>query len=229
MMGRPYGHCTDYSSQTKPIFNSISYSDCFRKCFRKWYKIIFRCDTIFVDNLIHEREYLNNIGNNMTGCDPLELWNNYHELSRIHNICNKLCPKDCLRVDYSYNVMQSVTHSGTEHWFIQKRSQRWYEITIIWDITKPMVSYVWEPVMTFTDYLITCGGLLGLWFGTNAKDLIVFLIENNIKAIVIQLIRNILFKLNSFKIIITTLIRVNVIKVRLVIVNYIQLHIYRQD
>ena len=56
--------------------------------------------------------------------------------------------------------------------FIQK-----YQIKkrLIWDSTQPMFVYNEEPVMTFTEYLCFFGGLIGLWFGTSAKDIIVLL------------------------------------------------------
>ena len=40
-----------------------------------------------------------------------------------------------------------------------------------------MFVYSEEPVMSFSDYLVNCGGLKGLWFGTSAKDLITFIID----------------------------------------------------
>ena len=35
-----------------------------------------------------------------------------------------------------------------------------------------MFAYTEQPVTTFSDYLVNRGGLLGLWFGISAKDLI---------------------------------------------------------
>ena len=34
--------------------------------------------------------------------------------------------------------------------------------------------------MSFIEYLCYCGGLLGLWFGTSAKDLFIWIIETRI-------------------------------------------------
>ena len=34
--------------------------------------------------------------------------------------------------------------------------------------------------MSLSDYLVNCGGLMGLWFGTSAKDIITFIINSEI-------------------------------------------------
>ena len=57
------------------------------------------------------------------------------------------------------------------------KSERYYRKSLIWDSTQPMFAYNEESVMSFTDFLVNCGGLIGLWFGTNANDLIIWLIE----------------------------------------------------
>ena len=49
---------------------------------------------------------------------------------------------------------------------------------LIWDANQPMFVYNEESVMTFNQYLFYCGGLIGLWFGTSAKDIVVFLAES---------------------------------------------------
>ena len=59
-----------------------------------------------------------------------------------------------------------------------------YRITsmeIIWDSNEVMIAYIDEPVMTFTDYLVFCGGLMGLWFGIIITDIITNVINAKIK------------------------------------------------
>ena len=40
-----------------------------------------------------------------------------------------------------------------------------------------MFVYIEEPVLTFTQFVVNCGGLMGLWFGKSVKDLIVWFME----------------------------------------------------
>ena len=40
---------------------------------------------------------------------------------------------------------------------------------LIWDSNEVMIAYIDEPVMTFTDYLVFCGGPMGLWFVVSHK------------------------------------------------------------
>ena len=45
-----------------------------------------------------------------------------------------------------------------------------YKRSVFWDLSELMFTYTDEPVLTFTQYLICCGGLMGLWFGQSLKD-----------------------------------------------------------
>ena len=69
----------------------------------------------------------------------------------------------------------------TENHFISNpqrgKLNKLYERRIYWDSSEPMFAYTDEPDLTFTDYLVYCGGLMGLWFGQSAKDLISTLID----------------------------------------------------
>ena len=89
--------------------------------------------------------------------------------------CHKLCPKEC-KVQYFQTIKES------ENPFISKdyhgrTLQRVYERRIVWDSSEPMFAYTDEPDLTFTEYLVHCGGVMGLWFGQSAKDLISNLID----------------------------------------------------
>ena len=88
-----------------------------------------------------------------------------------------LCPPDCHVVDYTYTIRTTETNFNNELWHMTNESNRYYRRTLVWDSTQPMLVYREEPVLSFTDYLCYCGGLLGLWFGSNANDLLIKLIE----------------------------------------------------
>ena len=94
----------------------------------------------------------------------------------------ELCPKECLREEYSYRITESDLRTGIDHWLQQEvyKNKRLYFKSIEWDSSEPMFAYTEEPVTTFSDYLVNCGGLMGLWFGTSAKDLITIIIESEL-------------------------------------------------
>jgi hypothetical protein len=76
----------------------------------------------------------------------------------ISNQCTKYCPKDCIQFD-----IQFTRDYG-------KDSEKFTEETVfVWNQNYPLISYIETRVMTFTDYLCYCGGLFGLWFGSNAN------------------------------------------------------------
>ena len=54
-----------------------------------------------------------------------------------------------------------------------------YERVIVWDSHQLMFAYIDEPVITFTQYLVFCGGLMGLWFGQSLKDMFSLLIDKH--------------------------------------------------
>ncbi len=70
---------------------------------------------------------------------------------------------------------------------INSMEKKFYEKNIVWDSTQPMFIYKEEAVMSFTDYLCYCGGLLGLWFGTSAKDFIYFILNVQYKIKICKL------------------------------------------
>ena len=91
----------------------------------------------------------------------------------------KLCPKECLKEEYSYRIRESNSRSGIDYWLIQDE-KRFYSKSIEWDSSEPMFVYTEEPVMSLSDYLVNCGGLMGLWFVTSAKDIIAFIINSEV-------------------------------------------------
>ena len=49
--------------------------------------------------------------------------------------------------------------------------------TLVWDTTQPMFVYKEVPVLSFIEYMVYLGGLVGLWFGTSAKDVVIILFD----------------------------------------------------
>jgi hypothetical protein len=120
-----------------------------------------------------------NINNKTNFCNKKQLYeyNLSNRKTEFIRKCNINCPKDCLTVDYSYTIRKSDSQTSNEFWYKIPRNQRFYKISLFWDSIQPMHEYFEEPIMSFTDYLCSAGGLFGLWFGTNAKDFIIWLIE----------------------------------------------------
>ena len=94
--------------------------------------------------------------------------------------CLKICLKDCFQVKYSSNLKARETYFDNQVWLDEAKTNfhgRPYERVIVWDSSQPMFAYIDEPVMTFTQYLVFCGGLMGLWFGQSLKDMFSLLID----------------------------------------------------
>ena len=171
----PYGECNSYSSRTYQPFNASSHMECYRLCIRDFYEKLFNCVPLFIDDSMIESDFLTT---NKTLCSFKTLMNfkNLTE-NQTHIQCTKYCPKDCLTVDYSSVMKSTDIRIGNEFWYNLNESERYYRKSLIWDSTQPMFAYNEESVMSFTDYLVNFGGLIGLWFGTNAKNFIIWLIE----------------------------------------------------
>ena len=167
-LGSPYGQCSDYRDS-----DSKSRQLCYRKCFRDNYVKTFQCIPLFIDYYVSE---LDSIPNTTQLCSK-----SYKEFEQnLREKCLNMCPKDCLREEYSYRITESDSRTGIDHWLRQRRQQRLYSKLIEWDSSEPMFVYTEEPVMSLSDYLVNCGGLMGLWFGTSAKDIITFIIDNRL-------------------------------------------------
>jgi len=91
--------------------------------------------------------------------------------------CLRYCPQQCVTVDYNWKVMSSDTYIGNELWHNSSEENITTEKSLVWDSTQPLFVYREEPVMSLTDYMSYTGGLFGLWFGTNGKDLIIWFAE----------------------------------------------------
>ena len=165
-LGSPYGQCSDYRDS-----DSKSRQLCYRKCFRNNIEKIFQCIPLFVDYYVSE---LDSIPNTTKLCSK-----SLKEFEpKLRDKCMKLCPKECLREEYSYRMIESDSRFGIDYWLRLDERKRIYSKLFQWDSSEPMFVYTEEPIMSLSDYLVNCGGLMGLWFGTSAKDIIAFIIES---------------------------------------------------
>ena len=132
----------------------------------------FQCIPLFVDYFVSELDSIQNTTKLCSKSDKI-----FEQ--KFREKCLELCPKECLREEYSYRIKESDPRSGIDDWLRQDEiSGRLYSKSIEWDESEPMFAYTEDPVMSLSDYLVNCGGLMGLWFGTSAKDIITFIIEN---------------------------------------------------
>ena len=186
-LSEPYGRCIPYGRDGQP-FNASSHTQCYQSCLNDYIKRRFNCFLLFIDNFNHENDLKFKEQNSLSFCSLNEslIFEKLKTKERVEEKCRLLCPKDCIQIEYSSKVRQTNVYSGNEMWFQQDPLKRYYEKKIIWDTTQPSFKYIEEPLMTFTDYLVYCGGLLGLWFGTSAKDILIYLSDNIIWRTIIN-------------------------------------------
>ena len=172
----PFGDCSYYSPNSDQPFNASSYMQCYRLCIKDLIEKQFNCVPLFIEDSISEMDFPTN---NKTLCPFKTLTDLDFTLKKKQRLskCNNYCPKDCLTLDFDSNLVKSDTKIGNEFWYNLNESERYYRKSLIWDSTQPMFAYNEAPVMSFTDYLVDCGGLIGLYLGTNAKDFMIWLIE----------------------------------------------------
>ena len=189
-LGPPYSQCNHYRSDTKRPFNierTVSHLQCFRHCLRTFAQNNNQtnCTPLFIDKMISEFDFFTE-DKEICTFEKRLIFEALVIEENIQKKCLQLCPRDCLIVDYSYDIRRS----DSEMDFLFKTNNR-SEVSIVWDSRQPMLSYIEESVLSFTDYLVICGGLLGLWFGTNANDLFIKLIESRFIFELIYRIKNI--------------------------------------
>ena len=175
-MEPPFGECSNYWPITQQHFNASSHMQCQRQCLRNFAERLYNCTPLLIDSSFNELDFPTN---DKTLCG-FEIFKEFEENKLNFSLitrCKKYCPNDCKAVEYFYSVHKTDTQIGNEFWHNLSESKRYYRKSLIWDSTQPMFAYNEEFVMSFTDYLVQCGGLIGLWFGTNANDLFIWLIE----------------------------------------------------
>ena len=183
--------CNDYELTSKRFWNAKSYIQCYRKCIQYKHKTLFGCIPLFIDRYITELDF-DSVDYEFCGFETFSERRN--NLTEFRKYCRRICPKDCFNVEYHSIYKKSENYFGNQQWFdypaikppnvkgftIEKPDnfyERPVERRIVWDTSKPMFAYIDEPVLTFTAYLVYCGGLMGLWFGQSVHDLIVLIIN----------------------------------------------------
>ena len=177
-MNRPFGQCYDYLIPDELTYQSMSYIECYRKCLTQHYIRQWNCVPYIIDKFITEYDLTNN-ETKMCSTNAEDVINKRTMETVFVRKCSKQCPKECFRVEYSSVVKERSTHFSNQVWLNSKLVERAYKQSIVWDSSEPMFAYIDEPVMTFTQYLVYCGGLMGLWFGKSLKDLFLLLIDKS--------------------------------------------------
>ena len=177
-MNRPFGQCFDYQIPNDLTDNSMSYIECYRKCLTHQYIKRWNCVPYLIENFITEYDEINNdIKRCSTNREDVK--NKRLEEPIFAKKCSLKCPNECFRVEYSSETKRRNTYLSNQEWINLDINQeaneldsftKAYERVIVWDSSEPMFAYIDEPVMTFTQYLVNCGGLMGLWFGQSLKD-----------------------------------------------------------
>ncbi|CAG2167321.1 unnamed protein product, partial [Oppiella nova] len=82
--------------------------------------------------------------------------------------------------EYNSRVVTTDSRIGNHLWHNSSPQYMSTEKTLVWDSTQPIPVYREEPVMSLTDLMVYTGGLFGLWFGTNIKDVIIWFIDSRL-------------------------------------------------
>ena len=154
----------------------MSYIECYRKCLIHQYIKQCNCVPYIIDNFITEYD-LTYDETKRCSTNPENIVNRRPMEKIFINKCSKECSKECFRVDYSSEVKERSIYFSNQNWFDSYYYKRPSKRSVIWDSYEPMFAYIDEPVLTFTQYLVYCGGLMGLWFGQSLKDLFSLIID----------------------------------------------------
>jgi hypothetical protein len=181
----PHGECSDYSDKysynlrDKTEHKITNQWQCYRQCLKMFGQQKFNCKPVFIENTIHELDFASN---DFKDCNPSNQrrFNEYVSANTLKKKCLKVCPKDCLVIDFKIKVIKYPIDRETYNKITH------YEKSVHFDSTQPIFKYKEEAVFSFTDYLCYCGGLVGLWFGISAKDIVEMIFENRIWELIFQ-------------------------------------------
>jgi hypothetical protein len=167
--------CSYYDLNDRP-FDAISRSICLRKCFQEYCQKKFRCSPLIIKSIIssidEEENELKLCSRKLNNLCEKEI-----NSENIRNQCIKYCPKDCIDFEIKQtNAMEFVNYFT----FKQEKyiTNDFFEVPVFWDKKYPLIIYIETPVMSFTEYLCYCGGLLGLWFGSDAYQVISYVMDS---------------------------------------------------
>ena len=186
-MSRPFGQCFDYRIPNEVTYQSMSYTECYHKCLIHHYIKKYNCVPYIIENFITEYN-LTNKETKMCSTNTEDVINRRPIEKIFVKKCSKECPKECFRVEYTPEVKERSTYFSNQVWFDTNIYNRSVQRSIVWDSSEPMFAYIDEPVLTFTQYLVYCGGLMGLWFGQSLKDLFSLIIDKSFWRSVIYIL-----------------------------------------
>ena len=142
-----------------------------------------KCKPVFIDNTINELDFSSN---DLIDCNYSlqKSFDKFIEENNLREKCPQICPKDCHIYDikfrtfnYEMDINMSEVMKNRDDQYLNNLEKYPFKKRLVSDSTQPMFVYNEESVMSFTHYMCYCGGLIGLWFGTSAKDVIVLLLE----------------------------------------------------
>ena len=162
----PFGQCIEYDVPNERTFNAMSQIECHRKCLAHKYNKNGKCLPRFVDNMMTE---FDNIDNRTEICSQ---YFDFKDISLLSKECLLICPEECFQVEYWSTMKETELGKYRSLHERNVRHEEAVERRIVWSSSEPMFAYIDEPVLTFTAYLVYCGGLMGLWFGQSLKDLL---------------------------------------------------------
>ena len=181
-LGHPYSNCLDKNNKItmKNMGTPRSHVHCYRRCLLTEAYAKFNCFMPFLDFIIHQLDQ--DIFKDFNVSNICK-YQQYHEFeiirktTNINELCVNRCPKPCVNVMYHQQNIDSDTLSGNSYWFNKRHQDRQCSKKLMWDISQPGYAYIEEAKITFTDYLVNLGGLMGLWYGLNAHLIIVSIIQ----------------------------------------------------
>ena len=106
----PFGNCSHYKPQTVHEFNASSHMQCYRRCLISFARKHIGCHPVFIDNFISELDLEPNEEYNKTNVCLYDKYLEFEEKRKtlqLNQKCVNLCPKDCLTVDYFYDIMET--------------------------------------------------------------------------------------------------------------------------
>ena len=180
-LSEPYGQCNRYESREQR-----SRTQCYRQCVQNQYNNRYNCVPIFIDYYNHDLDY-KYIQNKF--CENLFNSTSLPMMQQIRDKCYSLCPNDCYHFEYS--SLKKYTERQIEN-------KKWFEHIVVLNTEEPMFRYTEEPVLTFTSYLVYCGGLMGLWFGASAHDIIALILDSNLLKRILNYCKNIIQKIINY-------------------------------
>ena len=179
-LGHPFSNCLENNNGINNSETPRWYIHCYRRCLLREAFAKFNCFMPFLDLTIHQLDQDNFKDFNVSNICKYQTYYNFEIIRRTTNInqmCRTRCPKQCVNVMYNQHNINSDTLADNTHWFNKSHNDRQCSKKLMWDTSQPGYAYIEEAKMTFTDYLVNFGGLLGLWCGLNIQIILINIIQ----------------------------------------------------